>query len=485
MGTIPRNDVCPCGSFKKYKKCCHGKTDWDVLLRQGNQSQIIRNLRIRGRNIAFINRLCDILSLDKIGPAPKWSTIKEMVNENHVRDIHEAILSFWPTKDDYVDVLEKEKGGFFCVHTGSYEVEDLLVSVTRHAIYSNSILLFDPFVYSVVMRDEFNPILNPGKFITHTLKCLYFWFSLAPWIHQGIVGVIRSPVDYDPQLMFSTGEKAKQMLAGHKELQEIFDAETIELGTKMNEVKSFLMLLKSEESFIEYVRKERPSISEKEMEQYRLFIAKKRQEHPFYSESFYNQVQAVTGYSTGANFFVANIVANHVSGHLITDSKYRWGEYQIAKDETNVETQTWSPMAFAIQKSEFPFFKNISLEPILKIRQNGFLLNLRRFFHEVWTKVDSQKGVNEKEVYEFTLELEGQVAKAREEWKEMQRNLLKIIGISTLPSLVVGLPEIINGNALFGAGAIATGASMNLFFHMWDKRNLKNKLPALLLMNGK
>jgi hypothetical protein len=185
MGTIPRNDVCPCGSFKKYKKCCHGKTDWDVLLRQGNQSQIIRNLRIRGRNIAFINRLCDILSLDKIGPAPKWSTIKEMVNENHVRDIHEAILSFWPTKDDYVDVLEKEKGGFFCVHTGSYEVEDLLVSVTRHAIYSNSILLFDPFVYSVVMRDEFNPILNPGKFITHTLKCLYFWFSLAPWIVAG------------------------------------------------------------------------------------------------------------------------------------------------------------------------------------------------------------------------------------------------------------------------------------------------------------
>ena len=43
--SIRRNDECPCGSGKKYKKCCFGKTDNPEYCRIENAANVFKNDR--------------------------------------------------------------------------------------------------------------------------------------------------------------------------------------------------------------------------------------------------------------------------------------------------------------------------------------------------------------------------------------------------------------------------------------------------------
>ena len=40
MSKIGRNDLCPCGSSKKYKKCCYSKDRQDLVERLNAKAQV-------------------------------------------------------------------------------------------------------------------------------------------------------------------------------------------------------------------------------------------------------------------------------------------------------------------------------------------------------------------------------------------------------------------------------------------------------------
>jgi hypothetical protein len=72
---VGRNDLCPCLSGLKYKKCCEGKTLWPEILR-GDVSDSFTNLSARGKNIFFLHAIAGALQLDKVGPQAEWKDIK-------------------------------------------------------------------------------------------------------------------------------------------------------------------------------------------------------------------------------------------------------------------------------------------------------------------------------------------------------------------------------------------------------------------------
>jgi hypothetical protein len=81
------NAPCPCGSGKKYKKCCKGHLDWDQLFRDGDDPH--KYASIRGRNTLFFQKLIEILELDQRRDIKEY---KAAFTDKAVRDIHEGIL---------------------------------------------------------------------------------------------------------------------------------------------------------------------------------------------------------------------------------------------------------------------------------------------------------------------------------------------------------------------------------------------------------
>ena len=156
---IGRNELCPCGTGKKYKHCCLGNVDWDDIFR--NQKDWRPHMSIRGRNIAFANRLGDILNLNNVNDIVDY---KKGFTNQAVREIHETVLDLWPLNLDIEAVLERSRDDVSGLYVGDYDLDYVLRGVVRHSIYANKILLVDPFVYPPSVRDAFNPLLEPGQY---------------------------------------------------------------------------------------------------------------------------------------------------------------------------------------------------------------------------------------------------------------------------------------------------------------------------------
>ncbi len=94
---IGRNDLCPCGTGKKFKRCCYGRVDWNQIFRTGRDWRPY--LSIRGRNIQFVNRIAEILQLNST-QIKDISDYKKGFTAKAVREIHEAIYEVWPSNSD-------------------------------------------------------------------------------------------------------------------------------------------------------------------------------------------------------------------------------------------------------------------------------------------------------------------------------------------------------------------------------------------------
>jgi hypothetical protein len=176
---IGRNSPCPCKSGAKYKHCCESRVDWERILTRGSTKEIVTHLTARGKNELFLARVADILGLDTLGRPSKWLDIKRAVTPTAVRDIHEAVATIWPTGEDLKRTLAVERNQDNALYIGMYIPELVARGVARHATYSDTILVVDPFPHPAAVARDFNPILNPHQHRINTLICLRLWFSLA------------------------------------------------------------------------------------------------------------------------------------------------------------------------------------------------------------------------------------------------------------------------------------------------------------------
>src|SRR5205823_6624176 len=101
----------------------------------------------------------------------------------------------------------------------SYEPAHIFRGITRHAVYSDSIILVDPFLDARTIAEKFNPILRPEMYVTATLKNLRLWLTLAPWIESGLVKFIRSPTGFDAGLARAVIKSQERKFQQNEELR--------------------------------------------------------------------------------------------------------------------------------------------------------------------------------------------------------------------------------------------------------------------------
>ncbi len=197
-GRIGRNENCGCGSGRKYKSCCRDvplelRTSWT-------------DLSIRERNLAFCNCIRDVLGLDK---NKTWLDVRGELSEKQISDIYEFYSVLWPRETDIYSLLPKSDGRFRALYTGHLDVR----VIGRHALPLASLfdefLIESPIVNPINVKPEFSQIHSPRKFKCQALKDFLFMLELEPFIADGLINLIPSPVEFDQELMRSMFDSAK------------------------------------------------------------------------------------------------------------------------------------------------------------------------------------------------------------------------------------------------------------------------------------
>ena len=241
---IGRNDNCPCGSVKKYKHCCQDKVPWSDILSKSS-SDWKRYISVRGRNIRFLNAIAEALQLNGWSGPKKLEDFKSAFTPEAVKKIYESIVDIWPPDTDIVSALTSTKSDISGLYVGEYRTDLLLKGVARHSLYANKILLIDPFIHPYTVKDNYNPIMNPEKFRTLTLRNVETWFKLAPWIEAGIVEFIRPPSDFDRKLNWDSYLIQKSKFESNDELKKMAEKSAETMAEDFSNRESFRMLLLS------------------------------------------------------------------------------------------------------------------------------------------------------------------------------------------------------------------------------------------------
>jgi len=482
---VGRNDQCPCGSGKKFKYCCAGKVDWNQILREHSPERK-EHLSLRERNRLFIERACDALQLDE--EVKSLADLKGAFTPNAVRKIHEAIVEIWPKDVKIASVLESARTDVSGLYIGEYQRDLLIRGVTRHALYANKILLVDPFIYPLSVRDEYNPILHPEKFRTQTFKNIDIWFHLAPWVKAGIVEFIRTPGDFDPQLRWESLERQRKKFEDNEELKRLLDETVKSKVLEFREREGLrLFVLSAPDDYLRKTFRELKFDTEKFGEDdFIAHVHELRRSDPFYlepvrdSEGGFGEFHINT---SGASYDIARLTASLTRSYLVTDLPPRWKEIELDREQSGIDIGEWSPVAKAFQNLDLKYLNNLELSHALSLRTEGRLENLRSFLHRIWSAASSGNPFGDENVRHLADELQAQVAKAEEEWKQIDRDLIKWAGGEAAGALLAGGPLIESGHAGFFAAAIVVAGTATLISTTLQRRGFPDKFPAAFFMD--
>lgn len=475
---IGRNDTCPCGSGLKYKKCCDGKVAWPDIIAEG-PSAPIRYLSTRGKNLLFLRDIADALQYDHLGRAePDFARFKRSFTPGAVRKIFESIMRLWPDGSDLERVLRQESVHKSGLYVGTYEPGTLIRGVTRHSLYSDIILLIDPFLYPSQLRPEHNPVLHPEKYRTTALKGVSVWLTLAPWILAGIVKFIRLPSDFDLHLLHESMRIQEARREQHPELEEIAKRAAKEEVAARKDMAEYYVLLHPDETLRADCKRAFPDMSEAAVEEFLSHIRQRRAIHPFYLDPLKVQGRRIGELiveSSGAAYDMAKRTALLSGSYLITDLEYRWKEIELDRANAKIDAHKWSPFAKAFQECGIKYLNDVPLDAALRLRQQGRLTDMRDFLRKVWRTASAPESFDSANAANLASELGEKVREAEEEWKKIDRDLLKWLG--TLGPAVTAIVSGTAGWVPAAVSAAVTGAT-GLTVAQYQKHSFEYRYPA-------
>ena len=475
---LGRNSPCLCGSGKKYKACCLGKKDWDSIIARPDFAQ---HLTARGKNLFFLNTAASILDLDPDEPHIDWPIVKKKISEKHVFELHTLLKLLWSDKQDLQRTLSGAEG-LSGLYTGHYTPEAMTRNLARHSLYTESILVFDPFVFPGSVNPEYDPVLHPEKYVSHTIKCLYIWFSMAPWIQAGILKFIRSPTDFDANLAVDSLREEDARLAKHKELREAMDS--IKANPDIHEgeigwMTEYLMLSYSDETIRDVLTK--GGFSAQDINDFIRRRERDKQLHPYYTEQRRSDLLIT---KMGESYGVTKRVADLTGSFLLTDNEIRWKIIELDRKESGIDESSWEPFSRAIGNAPLKLLENISLEDCLRLRKDGLLNSMRLFLRRVWTEAGAGVSSHACSAQHFADELEHEVALAEDEWRQIDRKLMKWFGSEAAASLALA-PQIGLANVSWLAASLAVAGVANLAESRSERRSLPHKMPGAFFLGCK
>jgi len=477
---IGRNLPCPCGSGEKYKSCCEGKKDWGKLSMSGD---FPRHLTLRGKNLYFLHGAASILGINPLREKINWPDLKKRITPEHVGRIYELVKMVWPSASDLKRALEAEREDLSGIYIGDYTPEDIIQNITRHALYSDSIYIFDPLTYPGSLRPEFDPITYPEKHVSQTIKCLFIWLSLAPLIESGILRIIRSPADFDHAMRWDSLITEQQRFAQHPELDKLKKKVAEEtVAAKSGEtgwMTEWAILSYPDEAIIEML--EENGHEQEEIARYLIYRKTLKDSHPYYTDRRSSELIQAT---IGECHCMARHVAEMSGSFLLTDNPVRWKVIEIERMDAQVNDSVWEPFAATMQNAPLKYLNGVSLENCLKLRDDGLLLRMRSFLRLVWARSRIGEDFSRATAEQFSAELGEEVAAAETEWKSIDKKLTTWFAAEAAAALAA-VPTIEIASSGWLAASLGVAGMANLADAHMRRKGLIQKMPGAFFLEPK
>ncbi|WP_035480494.1 DUF4238 domain-containing protein [Aliagarivorans marinus] len=326
---LKRNDLCGCGSGKKYKNCCQRvplelRTSWSVA-------------SIRERNLTFCNCIRGVLGLDS---GKTWLDVRKELSNEQIQRIYEVYSALWPRETDIYSLLPKSDGKFRGLYTGPLDVRTIGITAVPMASMFDEYLIETPVTNPNNVRPEFSPIENPARYKYQALKDFLFMLQLEPYIGTGLVNLIPDPSEFDMPL-----KKSMMALADKRgNRQDILNDQERRLYSSMsiNDVLNSTALM-PREMRIQLLRNELGLDEEaatKTIEE----LEHVAEDSPLV---LLQQVETrnagqLMQFRMGPNYEMALLIAQATGSALVTDSGSRWQELMNAQHKTlGVVTYPW------------------------------------------------------------------------------------------------------------------------------------------------
>jgi hypothetical protein len=186
--------------------------------------------------------------------------------------------------------------------------------------------------------------------------------------------------------------------------------------------------------------------------------------------------------TTGAMYPSAKMTANVTGSYLFSDLYVRWREIELDRESHSAENKVWAPFAKALQNASLRCLNSLRLEHALTLRKEGRLESLRGFLTRVWKDASTDNQFDSANALLLTEELAVQIRGAEQEWKEIDRDLWKIVGTAAAGGLLAAGPLIAAGHAGFLAAAFAVGGGVPIMSSTIRKRSFPDRFPAAFFM---
>ena len=433
-GEPGRNDPCPCGSGKKYKKCHLGAPMTTPL-----------NVSLDERNTIFVDAVADIFELRR----GTWGEVKRRITPERVRELYKAQQFIWAAP--IATLLPGKTTALTSLFLGRADPEDLAQHIFRFGLYTDRILVINPFTFPTLPGRH--PVDDPDSYVRDTLKLVYVIARVEPWIRAGLVALIGDPMAYDPRFHAAAMDGADRRA---KELGGIDERDLAEAQRRAPLEMRRILASMPRSSLEAYVRKNHPDWKDAKRAALVDEMTKANEADPLglipFAEGAKPPREMVIE-RRGTSLESALAICDATGAFPYADSATKWRELLSAMESLPEVAQTWSPLTKAFQGLEFQFLNNVDAAFAKRLREEGRLLGFRQFLQDLWKKIGGSPDPSRAEslAREFAERLIEEHRRAEEDWKKIDRDTAAA-GAPTMAGLVSTAASVLSGALDLRAG---------------------------------
>ena len=179
---------------------------------------------------------------------------------------------------------------------------------------------------------------------------------------------------------------------------------------------------------------------------------------------------------------IVGYIGEKTNSHIITDLSYRWKEMEFDRKSNGVHVDEWSPFSKAIQHSELKHLNGLAFEDLLKLREDGYLDDMRAFLRRVWSSCSGDDSFDKNNIENLSAELVEHINIAESEWKSIDSNIVKWFGSESIMGTAIGVSVASAG--WIPAVAVAAAGAVNLGQAARERHRFMSRYPAAFFIKS-
>lgn len=354
-------DPCGCGSGRRFRDCCAAvpaqlRPSWSEC-------------SIRERNILHVRAIIGILGL---GGGKDWIAARKDLDDEKIARIYRAFRGLWPLDTDLIALLPKPDGRLRALYTGIVDPRLIGEYAIGASTYFGEILVQNPFVHSGCVTDEYSPTANPGHYRQEVLKHVALLLDLMPLVEAGIINLFPDPCYFDfhlrHQMMGMATERTRGTTISARSDPRI-------QWLERDDFRRDHWGLLPEDAQRANIRKAMPERSADEVEEIIQFARSERIADPLATLRD-DPLEGLEGkgllrlVNMVPNYEMSLYLAQATGSVIVTDSPFRWREFQEAAwyERGRLEHEL-PPLKAAIERNEHLFL--CDTEAIIGVLRSG------------------------------------------------------------------------------------------------------------------